>query len=227
MSHAQNITRIKAVHHALGDLNKKVIYVGGATVSLYTDRPSVESRPTEDVDILFELVNYSGYAEFEEALRKKGFQNDVESGVICRYKVQGIVVDVMPTSDKVLGFTNRWYVEGFAHFMEKDLGNDCIIRLFESPYFIASKLEAFKGRGSGDGRFSTDFEDIIFVLNNRKVIWEEMQNSSSRLKKYLKIEFENLVKTNYLYEWVSAHLDYSEQKRTDYIIGGIEKLISK
>jgi len=34
MSHAQNIARIKVVHQALGDLNQKVIYVGGATVSL-------------------------------------------------------------------------------------------------------------------------------------------------------------------------------------------------
>lgn len=106
MSHAQNIARIRAVHQALGELNQQVIYVGGATVSLYADRPSGESRPTEDVDILIELLNYSGYADFEEALRKKGFHNDTESGIICRYKVQGIVVDVMPTSGEVLGFTN-------------------------------------------------------------------------------------------------------------------------
>jgi len=178
------------------------------------------------VDILIELLNYSGYAELEEALRIKGFQNDRESGIICRYKIQGIVVDVMPTSGEVLGFTNRWYKEGFTHFIEKDLGKDCIIRLFQPPYFVASKLEAFKGRGSGDGRLSSDFEDIIFVLNNRKVIWDEMQTCSQLLKQYLKSEFENLSKSNYLYEWVSAHLDYSEQKRTDYIIGGIEDLIS-
>ncbi len=226
MSHAQNITRIRAVNYALGELNQQVIFVGGATVSLYADRPSVESRPTEDVDILIELLNYSGYADLEEALRKKGFQNDIESGIICRYKVQGIVVDVMPTRGKVLGFTNRWYEEGFVHSIQKDLGNDCIIRLFQPPFFIASKMEAFKGRGSGDGRLSSDFEDIVFVFNNRQAIWDEMQMCSPNLKHYLKTEFENLSKSNYLYEWVSAHLDYSEQRRTDFIIGGIEDLIS-
>jgi predicted nucleotidyltransferase len=226
MSQAQNIARIRAVHQALGELNQQVIYVGGATVSLYADRPSGESRPTEDVDILIELLNYSGYADFEEALRKKGFHNDTESGIICRYKVQGIVVDVMPTSGEVLGFANLWYKEGFAQSMQKDIGNDCIIKLFQSPYFIASKLEAFKGRGTGDGRLSSDFEDIVFVLNNRQVIWEEMQTCSPHLKQYLKSEFENLSKSNYLYEWVSAHLDYSEQKRTDFIIGGLEALIT-
>jgi predicted nucleotidyltransferase len=226
MSHAQNITRIRAVHYALGELNQQVIFVGGATVSLYADRPFVESRPTEDVDILIELLNYSGYADLEEALRKKGFQNDIESGIICRYKVQGIVVDVMPTRGKVLGFANRWYEEGFVHSTQKDVGNDCIIRLFQPPFFIASKMEAFKGRGSGDGRLSSDFEDIVFVLNNRRAIWDEMQMCSPNLKHYLKTEFENLSKSNYLYEWVSAHLDYSEQRKTDFIIGGIEDLIS-
>ena len=62
MSHHQNIVRIKAVHHALGSFRDRVLYVGGASVSLYADRPSSEVRPTEDVDILIELLNYNGYA---------------------------------------------------------------------------------------------------------------------------------------------------------------------
>jgi hypothetical protein len=225
LSQSQNIVRIRAVHQALGELSQRVIFVGGATVSLYADRPSVESRPTEDVDILIELLNYSGYAELEEALRKKGFQNDIESGVICRYKVQGIIVDVMPTRGEILGFTNRWYLSGYADSMQKDLGSGCIVRVFQPPYFIASKLEAFKGRGSGDGRMSSDFEDIIFVLNNRKLIWDEMQSCKPDLKKYLKAEFRKISGTDYLYEWISAHLDYSEQKRTDYIISALEDFI--
>ena len=107
MSHHQNITRIKAVCEALGEMTQSVLFVGGATVSLYTDRPATEVRPTDDVDILVELVHYSGYAAIEEQLRKKGFVNDQESGIICRFKIQGIIVDVMPTSSTVLGFTNK------------------------------------------------------------------------------------------------------------------------
>lgn len=83
MSHQQNITRIKAVHQALGEMGGRVLFVGGATVSLYTDRPTAESRPTDDVDVLIELLNYTGYAEVEEMLRQKGFINDIDSGIIC------------------------------------------------------------------------------------------------------------------------------------------------
>lgn len=66
MSHLQNIACIKAVHSAFGDIASKVVYVGGATVSLYVDRPAGQIRPTLDVDVLVELANYAGYAELEE-----------------------------------------------------------------------------------------------------------------------------------------------------------------
>ncbi len=42
MSHQTNITRIRAVSNALGDLRDQVVFVGGATVSLYADRIAVE-----------------------------------------------------------------------------------------------------------------------------------------------------------------------------------------
>ena len=30
-------------------------------------------------------------------------------------------------------------------------------------------------RGGGNGRWSSDFEDIVYVLNNRNSIWEELR----------------------------------------------------
>lgn len=221
MNHTQNITRIKAVHYALEELGNKVVYVGGATVSLYADRPAGEIRPTDDVDILVEIMNYSGYAEIEEKLRAKGFVNDMESGVICRYKIQGIVVDVMPTKDNVFGFANLWYPDGYANAININLGNDCIVKIFQPDYFIASKLEAFNDRGKNDGRMSSDFEDIVFVLNNRNSIWGELKNAAPSLSEYLKIQFKEWLKNAHLEEWVSAHLDYSEQRRVSIIKGGL------
>jgi len=35
-----------------------------------------------------------------------------------------------------------------------------------ASYFIASKIEAFKSRGQNDEHTSTDFEDIVFVLDH-------------------------------------------------------------
>ena len=39
-----------------------------------------------------------------------------------------------------------------------------MVKIFQAVYFIASKLEAFNDRGNNDGRMSSDFEGIVFVL---------------------------------------------------------------
>jgi hypothetical protein len=81
-NHTQNITRIKAVNFALEELAKNAIFVGGAVASLYADRPYDDTRPTDDIDIIVELIDYKGYAAIEEKLRAKGFVNDIESKII-------------------------------------------------------------------------------------------------------------------------------------------------
>jgi predicted nucleotidyltransferase len=128
-------------------------------------------RPTTDVDMVVEIATYAEYAELEEHLRKLGFRNDVSSGVICRYTVDGLTVDILPTGKNVLGFHNRWYVEGFRDSMAYDIGDQETIRIFSPPYFLASKIDAFNDRGHNDGRSSSDFEDIVYILNNRPAIW--------------------------------------------------------
>ena len=64
MNYKLNIVRIKAVCNALGKLAEEVVFVGGATAALYADRPVGEVRPTDDVDILVELLNYHGGSIF-------------------------------------------------------------------------------------------------------------------------------------------------------------------
>lgn len=45
MSHQINLTRIRAVNNALVALKEKVVFVGGATISLYAEREIFELRP--------------------------------------------------------------------------------------------------------------------------------------------------------------------------------------
>lgn len=225
MSHRENITRIKAVYNALEELADEVVFVGGATVSLYTDRAAAEVRPTDDIDILIELAHYSDYAAIEERLRAKGFVNDAESGVICRYTIQGITVDVMPTAEDILGFANQWYEEAFQHSETASIDEEYTIRISQAPYFIATKLEAFKDRGEGDGRMSSDFEDIVYVLNNRSTIWEEMNAANEELKDYLKNEFSEWLANPYIDEWIGSNLEHSEQSRVRYIIGNLQEFV--
>jgi hypothetical protein len=64
-----SISRIRIVARALEDLAEKTVFVGGATVSLYaSDSAAFESRPTDDVDVVVEIVSYSEFIQFEKKI---------------------------------------------------------------------------------------------------------------------------------------------------------------
>lgn len=222
MSHHINIVRIEAVANALDTLNEKVVFVGGATISLYPDQPIGEVRPTDDVDVIIEILNYSDRTGLEEKLRSIGLSHDIETGVLCRYRIQGIVVDIMPTSDPSIGFTNIWYPEGFKNAVDYRIDERSTVKILSAPYFIATKLEAHKNRGQNDGRTSHDFEDIICVLENRSAIWEEINNSSEELKYYLITEFRNLLKNPNIFEWIDCHVERNSPPATYSIIEALK-----
>ncbi|HTM66044.1 MAG TPA: nucleotidyl transferase AbiEii/AbiGii toxin family protein [Flavipsychrobacter sp.] len=152
MSHHINLIRIKGVASALVELKDDIAFVGGATVSLYADHPEqTDTRPTDDIDVLVEIATYSAYTKLQERLRVLGFALDTEAKITCRYKYQGLIVDIMPTEEEVLGFKSRWYKEGFKHLQTYTSEHGIQIRIFPVAYFIASKLDAFNDRSSGDG----------------------------------------------------------------------------
>jgi len=207
MSHQRNLQRIRAVAHALHGLHQPVVFVGGATVSLYAPPlMSSEVRPTDDVDVVIELASYTDYSLLDEKLRSLGFQNDTQSNVICRYRIKGIVVDIMPLHADVLGFSNRWYPEGFQNAISVTIAPKVSVMIFSVLYFIASKLEAFKSRGGNDYRTSTDFEDIVYVLENCPSVEHELLTATGNLKAYLQQAFRHLLEDPYLEEGIYAHL---------------------
>ncbi|MGY3053306.1 putative nucleotidyltransferase [Pedobacter sp. UYEF25] len=204
----ENLVRMKAVGLALKDLKQEYVFVGGATVALYATNSDLASevRPTDDVDVIVELATYWGYSELDERLRGIGFQNDISSGVICRYTIQGIIVDVMPTDPKAIGFSNRWYPDGFATAREIRLDDETVVKIFTLPYFVASKWEAFKGRGKNDYRTSKDFEDLVYILENVDDFEEQLKNGPEQVRKWLKEEIELVMDNDNFEEGLYAHL---------------------
>lgn len=223
MKNNVNITRIKAVSNALDSLKENVVFVGGATVSLYADRETEDPRPTDDVDVLVEISSRKAYAELEQQLRNNGFQHDTTATFIGRFLIQGLTVDVMPTDETILGFSNQWYKQGFDSAINFPIDELHSVKIFPAPLFIAAKLEAFKNRGNNDGRLSSDFEDIIFILENRSTIWHELKNTSGTLKLYLLEAFNNLRRNKYINEWIEAHT----RQRVYLILEGMDYFLSE
>jgi len=155
------IKRIWEVAIRLDYLLKDVVFVGGSVVALYADDPAAdEVRPTDDIDIVVGISTRVGFSLFEEKIRELGFQNVTDANFIGRYKINEILVDVMPIEENILGFSNKWYKEGIEKSFLFEIDKD--IRLMPSHYFIASKIEAHNSRNKGDLRQSRDFEDIVY-----------------------------------------------------------------
>ena len=61
-----------------------------------------------------------------------------------------MVLDILPSNPKVLGFSNSWYSEALKTAQAVILEPALVILLVAAPVFLATKLEAFKSRGKGD-----------------------------------------------------------------------------
>jgi hypothetical protein len=80
------------------------------------------------------------------------------------------------------------------------------------PYFLASKFTAFEDRGR-DPRTSHDFEDIVYILDNRISLVNDILDSDLEVKKFLIARFSNLLKDESLVEAILAHLEPETQSQ--------------
>ena len=110
-----NLENIARVHEHLRRLGIDVVYVGGATIGLYLDAfGASKARPTKDVDCIVPIDARSDYVQFESRLRDaKIYPSTDEGDPLCRWKIGGIKVDIMPFDEGILGFTNRFYRVGY------------------------------------------------------------------------------------------------------------------
>jgi hypothetical protein len=69
-----------------------------------------------------------------------------------------------------------------------------VIRLVTPCYFLATKFEAYNGRGKGDLLASRDMEDILNLVDGREELSAELQNAEPTLKAYLASAFAELLR---------------------------------
>jgi len=171
----------------LQDVLSEVVFVGGATLGLLiTDRGAAPIRATLDVDVIVEILSYVEYVAFCERLHNHRFQEDDRPGApLCRWRHGDLVLDVMPLDKNVLGFSNRWYKDAYKFCAGATLPNGTTIRVINAPYFLATKLEAFRGRGQRDFYSSWDLEDVVSVIDGRDSILSEIADAAMDLRLYL------------------------------------------
>jgi len=223
-----NIQMITTVARRLGNLREKVVFVGGCATGLFITDPAIpEVRVTKDVDVIIDIATRMEYSRLEADLRSKGFRNDIsEDAPLCRWLVNGIKVDVMPTQEDILGFSNHWYLPAIENANYVQLEKELAIKLVTPPYFLATKVEAFKGRGEGDYMASHDMEDIITVLDGRREIVDEIKKSSDELKTFLSRTFQKFLGDENFLDAIPGQLlpDHANQARLPRLLNVLEEI---
>lgn len=212
----------------LGTLCHELVFLGGcATGLLITDSAAPEIRVTRDVDAIVQITTRMGYYQLGERLRACGFVESQEIGApICRWESKDVILDVMPTNEQILGFSNPWYEPAVITALPVTLPSGQVINLVSAPYFLATKLAAFYGRGQSDFLMSHDIEDIIAVIDGRPEIVDDVVNADQQVRNFLNTEFQSLLKNRNFMEALPGHLpaDFSSQSRNTLIIKRLQQL---
>lgn len=209
MSHHPNIELLEHVANTLGELADRFVFLGGSTTTLLlTDPGAPPTRASVDVDAIVRTDSLADYHRLGKALRDKGFAEDTSDGApVCRWRTDNVVFDVMPTDEAILGFGNRWYEDAIETAGGYTLPSGRSIRFATAPYFLATKLEAFHGRGEGDYLASEDMEDIVSVLDGRPELVDEIATADTSVRRYLADQMAHLLASEDFRQALPGHLE--------------------
>ncbi|WP_240920282.1 hypothetical protein [Pseudoalteromonas sp. SA25] len=150
-------------------------------------------KSTDDVDLIVDIMGYAAWTDLQEQLKVKGFSIDMGEDVMCRMILDNLKVDFMPVDEKALGFTNIWYKDAVATAEDYVLNDALTIKLITPEYFVATKLEAYLGRGKDDALSSHDIEDLLNIFDGRASIVNDILSASEDLKNYISKQLNSLM----------------------------------
>lgn len=207
----------------------ELVFVGGCTTGLFiTDRAASGIRPTRDVDAIVDVTSYAKYAALSERLRTLGLAEDTTPGApLCRWRRDDLIVDIMPTDARVLGFSNRWYPAAIETALTIDVDGHRV-RVVTPALFIATKLEAFHGRGGGDVVASHDLEDVIAVVDGRPGIASDVAAASTDVRDYIATELRVLLDNRDFIEALGGFLlpDVASQGRRGLLEARLRSMVA-
>lgn len=221
-----NLKVLEKVAIALEEINDEVVYVGGAVVSLYvTDVGSEQPRPTKDIDISVQIGSYSEMEGLRERLAQKQFFPNPADNILYRYAFEDVLIDFIPFEQTPLGPTNSWLKPGFAKAQSVTIGKSKI-RILPVSLYLSTKWEAFNSRG-GDPRFSHDFEDIVYVIDNNLELLEDIGTANKEVRDFLKEMSETILSHDFRNEIIECHLNpFTMEERREIVLNKLEQIIN-
>lgn len=215
------------VARRLDDLREDAMFLGGAVVPLLITDPGAESaRPTKDVDLTIEVTTRVDYYKLGERLRALGFSEDDTGGPICRWIIDELKVDIMPTEAHILGYTSSWFSAAMRDASTCAFTDGQVLRVVSPPYFCATKLEAFRDRGENDYVMSHDMEDIVAVVDGRDELFAELSAAEPSVRFYVASTIRSFLSFSSFIDALPGHLpgDAASQARLPLLAERLRRL---
>ena len=228
---SNNIAMLMRVVDRLGPLLDRLVFLGGAVTEFFITQPGGPGpRQTKDVDVVIDVVNLGEYSEtLREQLLALGLQEDTREGApVCRWLLDDIIVDIMPTRGEILGFSAEWYPLAYETATPVALPDGTVIRLVTPTCFLATKLAAFGDRGRRNPIASHDLEDMIAVIDGRSEIIADVAAASIDLRTAIATGLERLLALPDAEDVIAAQLlpDAQSQDRLPLVLDRIRGLIA-
>lgn len=221
---AENLARVARALQKIGIHD--AVFVGGAAVAFYiSDLALLAPRVTIDVDVVVDAVTRNQFYGIEARLRDAGYQ-PFPNGPIGRWSIEGVPVDLIPATEVVLGFTNRWYRLLIDSAQIHEIEPGLAVRLATAPMFLAAKLEAHGDRGVRDAWLSRDLTDIVSIVNGRDSLLAEINDAPIEARIFIRSSVQALLADPGFDFLVQAHLppDDASQQRANIVIARLQRI---
>lgn len=228
---SDNMAMLIRVVDRLAPLRDRLVFLGGAVIELFITLPAARRpRQTKDVDVVVDVMNLGEYSEtLRGQLTDLGLHEDTREGApVCRWLLDDIIVDIMPTRGHILGFSSEWYPLAYETATPTRLPDGSTIRLVTPACFLATKLAAFGDRGRGNPIASHDLEDVIAVIDGRQEITGDVAAAPVDLRAAIAARLAALLALPGAEDVIAAQLlpDQKSQDRLPLVLDRIRSLIN-
>lgn len=97
------------------------------------------------------------------------------------------------------------------------------------PFLLATKLEAYLGRGGGDLLASRDWADIVALIDGREELGGEIQQAPAELRTYLIETLGRLLDEDRVIDGIRAQLlpdAISQTRAEDVVLARLDEIVT-
>ncbi|MCI4671181.1 MAG: hypothetical protein MRZ79_23785 [Bacteroidia bacterium] len=208
----KKLEKLEILAEGFGRLKERVVFCGGMLTSFYaTDSYSQQHRSMGELMCILNAPTMAEFFNWDHELRKHGFSPKYDpQPPVVEWEYKGVSLDIYPSRPEIVRHPNRWFEEGLFHAVRYPLPSGKTIRMMPAPYFLACRIEEFLIKSNFRLKQNKDFEDIIYLLNNRQDLQDEIQQSFYEVRAYIQNFFLQLLEQRDLKEGLYYAIPYHE-----------------